>query len=351
MIIIYILIKSLHKGGYKLKNNEIKSKHKIRNNIMCLFLYIFSVSIFCITYYVCHKSPSSLYEKSIKSYITNVNSINKKAALYSNNKTIYTEKIKQDFPNIIKNLSNQEKNIQALSPDSKYKEAQDNFLLGIKYNINIYSQILGIANNPNGTDLDKSLKNLCQYKTNCINCYSKVNIKSSSPSLTQETIKFIDSITFYTGQVVKNNVVTISQDNEYNAEIEDLNTRIHELIDYHYRYVKNARQGRCTYDDVLANINSNTENLNLIKSDFLKLSVPEAHIQENILFKNLIDDLSAYLNEINKAVKSEKLMSSSGKINKKKADKLYKKASELFKKSSDDYADYSSKIAGFEETK
>lgn len=328
-----------------------KDIQKKSSNILCSVLYVLSASILILTIFLYNNNSTTSfknvlvsnteYETQITKHIESINSINCQTSVFINNSSIYTTNIKSKLPGIISKLTQEEKSIENLKADTKYTTVQSYLLNGLCSNINIYSQILGIINNPNGNDMSVSLKNLNNYRNECENYYKKVKIKSTCPSLTKEAVAFIKNTVSYTGELINTHEVSNTFDSDYENKIKDLDSNIHGLLEYHDTYIKKARLKTMSYDDVLAMINAEQETLKSINNEFINSSVPEYYESSSILFKKTIDDLSAYFAEITRAVKSEKSMAASGKINITKADALYDKSHELYNTAYNDYTSYS----------
>lgn len=262
--------------------------------------------IFRIAYFIFISKSYSSYEKNIKAYVTKINNIND-IKFKEDINTKNTASLVIALNEKISGLNKIKAQVNSQIPTDKYKMQQQSLLNGIDNNILIFKQVVGILNNPKGSDLDNSAKALANYRDKAKTSYAEVGtlFKISIPDSLQEFIDKIIQFSNENSRINKDNEIKASQMEDFINNMTDVINSFIKLKKDFYTDTVNARN-KGNLGDVLISINNNKASFKNVKSSFSKISVPGS--EANTTYKSLSSLLSSYdsyLQSISFAVSTE----------------------------------------------
>ncbi|KYH35239.1 hypothetical protein CLTEP_08640 [Clostridium tepidiprofundi DSM 19306] len=320
--------------------------------ILSFILVVIIAAIFWGTYYSFVNKSYASFNKTIKNYVTRINSINASVSSYSNNNSINSDKIIKDFPKIIDNFKNIESELSKLNPPEKLAKDFDYLMQGIDNNIRIYMQTLIIVQYPKSTDADNSLIDLKDYRDKCRNFYSliynenfKVNLPSSYLNFINNVIQFADeNIKIRNSEEIirKQNLAFIdTMDNLADKFIDIVNKR-----NFKECLIK-ARTETPNYDDILSLITEDLKSLNEIKIENSKIIPSKDGLKIYKLFSSIINDYDSYLNSLHHAIETEKNQALTGNLDDTVLNNLYSTPNKLFANVKSKYDKYKQLLLNF----
>lgn len=333
--------------------DKMKSKNIINTFIKLLAAAAAIIIVFWGSYYYIVNSSYNKYEKQMILYINKVNKVNKSASSFvkSNGLISDTNKIKSGLSSLIKQLEDIKSDTEDLSATDRYKLMSKSFQEGLDDNITIYKQCLAILENPESPDMDDSVKDLENLKSTCISNYTNVNIRNSIISLPYCASSLIDDIINRTNQLVKikkNKEILQSQIVDFITSINDLSEKFKDIKKDYTASLKDIRNGKDTYDNLLSSINQASDSLDSLTKDFDGIAIPN-NDAENISssFNSLLNDYSDYLKSISFAVNNEKTQAASGPLDSDSLSSMYYTADSKYKNLDEEYLDFTKNFLNY----
>lgn len=294
-----------------LKEEKKKSYKFVFPIIFVSTLALLMMGVFYITYNVIMNDSSSSYEKSIRELAKKVNETNKKVAAFNKDKTVDTELTKKDLPAYIDDLLILKSDIQDETPTEKFRVSQLSLLQGVSSNILIYRQILSIIQNPNSSDIDKSVNDLDKYKAECISNYQNFIVRDIKVQLPSETLTFIESSTNYALELIKTRKqieIKVAQNQDFIDKMDAVIANFIPLKSDFTPQLQKLKESVSAFDDVLNFFDQTSDKYLNLKKDFAAISIPEKTTNKLYnTFNSLLDDYALYLQEMKFSVKNQKL--------------------------------------------
>lgn len=301
-------------------NKKIKVLSIIAVAILsCLVIFLAAYSLFI------HKVNSS-YVDNVKIEIAKINEVNSASNIFLKEKSIDEAKVTESIPSTIKKLQSSQTVIKGLQAAGKYKDDQDNLLLGLENNISIYKQILKIVKNKSNPNLDDLVTQLKQYRDECMNHYALVSIKNVKLKLPQESLEFISSTINYAEEQMRKNTdakIQASQNRDFLLSFNEILDEFNKIKKNYTGDIVSARNRLSGFDNLLMDIDNIEVKVDEVRNKLSNLSVPEDAQELCKLFTNMLDQYDIYLQNLKYAVKTESLTSVSGVSDNKSFDDLY----------------------------
>jgi len=322
---------------------------------ICLFI----IGIFIIGYIYIAKTSNNSYEYSLNVYIKAINKVNLSTKDFVKDGAIDAKMVKSNIPSIISTLQKSKDKILILTPDNKLKSSHDSLVEGLTNNINIYTQLLIMLNNPEAADINTSLDNIKNFKQGSITYYSKVLIPKIKIGLQKSTVAFIDSSIYYVDQLIKtkqNHIIEASQNVDFTNGIDEIFNNFQVVKTDFKAFLYSLRNNNGSYDDLINIVAKNKTDLSDVKAEFAKISVPKKSSESDPIavfntLKNSINDYNLYLDSFTTALVNEKVQASDGNIDKNIADKLYVESNVKMLKVVKDCNDFIAIYNGFKNIK
>jgi len=217
---------------------------------ICLFI----IGIFIIGYIYIAKTSNNSYEYSLNVYIKAINKVNLSTKDFVKDGAIDAKMVKSNIPSIISTLQKSKDKILILTPDNKLKSSHDSLVEGLTNNINIYTQLLIMLNNPEAADINTSLDNIKNFKQGSITYYSKVLIPKIKIGLQKSTVAFIDSSIYYVDQLIKtkqNHIIEASQNVDFTNGIDEIFNNFQVVKTDFKAFLYSLRNNNGSYDDLI----------------------------------------------------------------------------------------------------
>lgn len=284
--------------------------------IILFMLLIFSVSIPLFTLIYFNKNNEIIhYNKSIRTDVNNINKINKEVSSYTVEGKFNASKCREDLPNSIKTLLSTKTNLKKYKSNEECEDMHINLIKAITNNIHTYEQLLAILNSPESQDVDKAFSSFKKYKDYSIKFYELFNNKNPSLkiNLNKLFLDYLNLSTVYIQELVnlqKNRDIKTSQYKDYFYNIDYILTSFLEVRkDFSY-YKDKIGNETVALDELLNEIALNKKELQDLKTDISKISVPSDGIDCYILLSKTLDDYISYIysfeEDISKSVISSK---------------------------------------------
>ena len=248
-------------------------------------------------------------KKQLGTYISNIYKINTNVASINTGQTIDIEKAKDKLPFVINSLIKVNKELENYKGDSRYQVTFNSLKSGLDNNILMYKQLLSIANNPESTDINSSIKNVVKYKDICNNYYSAIKSGDRYFGLPKASTILIDNSCNYVSNSIKmkkDNDILNTQNMEFQNNLNDILEKFNSVkTDLSY-YANSARKNTISYDSAIAKVQNNKDSFNAVMQQFSQINVPADQIKLYISFKNVLDDYNAYIDSFSSALTKEK---------------------------------------------
>lgn len=322
---------------------KAKSKKTLITLGIILLILAAIAGVFYGTYYYIINKSFRAYEKSIKSEIDKINKINLSITSFNKDKSIDPDKIKKELPAKVDLLLKEKEVISRINPAGKYTKAKEGLLNGLNSNILMYKQVQAIFANPQSKDVGNALEDLKKYKSNCIQSYSLVNIKNVQASFPSDASDTMDKIISYFTDMVKlnrDNDIKQSVNLEFMNNMDGIMSKLAAIkIDLSSNVAK-VRTGSGSYDEVLALVDKNYDQLQEIEKSYSNVTIPQKATATYKLFKKVLDSYDAYLNSFKFAVTTEKQETAKGTPSKEFLDSLYASSSNSLQEGDKAYNDF-----------
>lgn len=336
-------------------NEKIPINYNLILGVVCLFI----LAIFASYYIYIIKGSYNSYENNLNVYIKTINKANISTENFIKDGTINTQLTKSNIPNVINALQKSKDKILVLKPTDNLKFYQGSLIQGLTNNINIYTDLLNVLNNPEANDISSSRDNIKNLKEVCIACYSEAATGKIKISLQKNTVKFIDSSIYYMDQLVKikkNQSISDSQNTDFTEGIDQTFKNFQVVKTDFKSYLYSLRNNNSNYDDLINLIIKNKADLSSLKIDFAKISVPQKSLGSNPIavfdkLKSAMNAYDLYLDSFTYALANEKVQASRGSIDKNVADKLYTESDIKMSLVTKDYNDFIETYNSFKDIK
>ncbi len=312
---------------------DTNNKRKRTKTILILSIVLTSISIFLATYYTSVNKVYHSYKTTLITNINSINDLNENIAQFNSNQTIDVDYARKQLPNIIKNLSTLRDNLANSKPTSKYKKDNENLKSGLDKNLLMYRQTLAILNNPSGSDVGKSTQDLKNFRNDCMNFYSLIDLSNIEIALPKTSLVFIDNVLNYSDSAVmvrKETDIKSQQNQEFITNTDELSVNFLDARTNLYLDVLKVRKKEMSYDDLLSLVDDDVTKLEKIQNNFNSLSVPPSAIPTYQAFKPLLDKQDSYLRDFKLALTSEKVQALSAVVDSSTLDALYTSSNVLY---------------------
>ncbi|WP_097027246.1 hypothetical protein [Clostridium peptidivorans] len=229
--------------------------------------------------------------------ITSINNTNNKTSNLIKKQSIDIEKSRKELPIIIKELKEVKDNLNNIETNNPNHTEYGNLLQGLNYNIHIYEQLAAIFANPQGGDMDKALITLKNFNNKCLYHYSLFHTNRLSISLTDKSKTYINNCTSYIDDLIrirKTNEINAAQYKEFiNSMDEILSSFVNVKMNYN-DYVDRLNKN-LSLDSLMEIVDSNVEEVQEIKTEFSKLTVPSNSVYIYELFLTTLNNYISYI--------------------------------------------------------
>lgn len=322
---------------------KISNSKKIKNLSIIAAAILSCLVIFLSTYAIFIHKTNSYYVGKVKIEIDKINEVNSASNIFIKDKSIDEAKVTESIPSTIKKLQSSQASIKELQAAGKYKDDQDNLLLGLENNISIYKQILKIVKNKENPNLDNLITQLKQYRDECMDHYALVSIKNVNLKLPHESLELVSgTITYAEEQIVKNTDAKIkaSQNQNFLLSFNEILDEFNKIKKNYTGDIVSARNSLSGFDNLLMKIENIEVKVDEVRNKLSNLSVPEDAQELCELFTNVLDQYDIYLQNLKYAVKTESLTSVSGVSDNKSFDSLYSTPQNQIKVVENTYTDF-----------
>lgn len=168
---------------------------KISLIILIPVIVFFSAYTFFMYKYCC------AYKTKLASYVTTINQINRTITLCENkDNSMNIELSKANLPGKVGSLIKIKQNLSNINPTNKYNKLNEDIILGLEYNIDIYRTILSSINN---NASESNIESIKKYKDSCVNQYKDTDLKNMGLSFPKQTTLYINNFIKYETQQIK----------------------------------------------------------------------------------------------------------------------------------------------------
>lgn len=317
----------------------MKFNKNIRNITLSILL-IFSISIPIFTLIYFNKNSEIIqYNKSIHTDVNNINKINKKVSSYTISGKFNASKCRDHLPNDVKTLLSTKVNLEKYKCNEKYKDMHNNLIKAVTNNIYTYEQLLAILNSPESQDVNKAFSSFKKYKEHSIKFYELFNNNNRrlKINLNKDFLGYLNLSTAYIEELAnlqKDRDIKISQYKDYFYSIDYVLSSFLEVRkDFSY-YKGKIENGTIDINELLNEISTNKKELQDLKIDVSKISVPSDGIDCYILLSKALDDYISYIHSF------EEDISKSAISPKSTVSKLYSQSDLNYKIMNDTYNDF-----------
>lgn len=278
--------------------------------VISLVVILFIICTFLVSYYYVFNNSLSGTTKQIRSNLTSINNINKALSSFGRGQTLDITKLKKELETRVPEFTEVKESLEKSLPLDSSKD-RDKLLSGVNSNLLMYRQLLAILSNPEGKDVGKSLEHLKQYRDDCVNAYTLVHSRPLKLTLPEKVTTLINHTSDYFSEFIKVNrdreIINI-QNKDYVDNMEEMVNQFITIKTSVYTFLHKANENTSSpFNTVLTHIDKNLDETSLLKSDFLKLSIPANAIASSDTFKITLDHYESYLDHLKLAVSTEKM--------------------------------------------
>ena len=317
-----------------------KIKKRIYKIIFLLSIIMAFVGIFLASYYSSINKAYDSYETTIVTNINYINEVNKNIAQFNSLQTIDVKYAKDQLPNIINRLSKIRNDLAILEPTTKYKKDNENLKLGLSSNLLIYKQALVILNNPSVAEIAGFNTKLKNYRNNCMNFYSLININNMKINLPQTTLTFVDNVlndSYKALMTKKEKDIKLYQNQEFISKVDGLSQSFSDIKINYYSFVLKVRKKGMSYDELLSQVEGSFTKLDKLQIIFKNLSIPPSSMPTYEALKPLLDMYESYLRDFKLALTSEKIQALNLTVNPSILNTLYTSSNVKFNEIENSY--------------
>lgn len=317
----------------------MKFNKKTKYIALCLLL-ISSISIPVFTFVYFNKNSEIIkYNKSIHTDINKINKVNEKISSYNVKSKFNASKCRENLPNNIKDLLSAKNNLEKYAASEKCKDMHSNLIKAVTSNIYVYEQLWAILNNPESQDVDNAFSSFKKYKDQSIQFYESFNNNNRrlKIDLNKDFLGYLNLSTVYIQELAnlqKDKDIKTSQYTDYFNSIDDILTSFLEVRkDFSY-YKDKIHDESISIDELSNEISVNKKELQDLKTDVSKISVPSNGINCYILLSKTLDDYMSYIHSFEDDISKNAISSNS------KGSNLYSQSDVSYKIMNNTYNDF-----------
>lgn len=238
-------------------------------------------------------SPKKVLHISIAS----INNTNNKTSNLIKEQSIDIEKSRKELPTIVKELKEVKDNLNNIETSNLNASEYSNLSQGLNYNIHIYEQLVAIFANPQGGDMDKALITLKNFNNKCLYHYSLFHDNRLNISLTDKSKTYINNCISYIEDLIrikKTNEINTAQYKEFIDSMDEVLSSFVDIKMNYNDYVDRLNKN-LSLDSLMEIVDSNVEEVQKIKTEFSKLTVPSNSVYIYELFLTTLNNYISYI--------------------------------------------------------
>ena len=286
------------------KENKLKPSKNSQKILISISTLLLLSIIFFVSYHFTSGNTKSNYIDSLYTQKLKVDEANKTAAEVVKNIDKLDASNKQELQNIISIIAKAESSIQGcinslnkISPPANYKDHYSSFLEALSLNKKIFTQTNLILKNTKSKDLQKAVDALDKNIGDTSAAYENSKLETVYIKLPSEILTLWDKVGSF-ALVSYNNyeakAVLLEQYTEYyNAMDTIIEEFINEKVDLN-TYIDDISDSKASISDVYIEIDKKVDQLNSIKSSYIKLSVPAKTAKHHGNFNDILNSYSVY---------------------------------------------------------
>jgi hypothetical protein len=244
----------------------------------------------------------------LSSFVSDIQHFNSCTSKIVSGQTIDKKEAILMLPQTINSLKTIYKGTLNLKTDKKYQLYFNNLRLGINNNIDIYTNMMYVINNPMGKDVPYVMTNIKKQIILCNSHYSTIKLKNGDFKLPKNVNLFISSLNNYVESFVinskQNEVVNITN-SQYEDSIFNFWSSFNSIKTNLNYYAELARKNKISYDNAIGKAQQNLDSFNKLEQTFSKISVPEDNYEAFTEMNNILSMYGSYVNEFIIALNKE----------------------------------------------